>query len=107
MAEPLSLGTAAATVFADVEDSDFTYEVNDRLITTFGLYGYRYREGDDPDRLLADVRELGLYGDGDGYGEDPVAGALALASRATGVHLTRAHYAQPALTGSTDHLMAR
>ncbi|MFF4197486.1 DUF6461 domain-containing protein [Nonomuraea sp. NPDC001831] len=106
LAEPLSLGTAVATVFANVEDSDFTYEVNDRLITTFGLYGYRYREGDDPDRLLTDVRELGLYDDVDGYGADPVPGALALASRATGVHLSRAHYARLALTGSTDHLMA-
>ncbi|MGW4406621.1 DUF6461 domain-containing protein [Nonomuraea sp. NPDC004702] len=106
LAEPLSLGTAVAMVFADVEDSDFTYRVNDRLITTFGLYGYRYREGDDPDRLLADVRELGLYDDGDGHHEDPIPGALALASRATGVHLSSTHYARPALTGSTDHLMA-
>ncbi|GAA4983334.1 hypothetical protein HD597_010036 [Nonomuraea thailandensis] len=104
VAEPLSLGTAVATVFATVEDSDFTFWLNERLITTFGLYGYRYREGDDPDRLLADVRELGLYGDG--YGENPIASALALASRATGVHLSRAHYARPALTGSTDHLQA-
>ncbi|MFK4036345.1 DUF6461 domain-containing protein [Nonomuraea wenchangensis] len=104
VAEPLSLGTAVATVFANVEDSDFTFKVNERLITTFGLYSYRYREGDDPDRLLADVRDLGLYDDGDGYPNAPIASALALASRATGVHLSRAHYARPALTGSTDHL---
>jgi hypothetical protein len=104
VAEPLSLGTAVATVFANVEDSEFTFRSNDRLITTFGLYGYRYREGDDPDRLLADVRDLGL--DGDEYHRDPVAGALALASRATGVHLSRAHYARPVLAGSTDHLQA-
>ncbi|WP_162641232.1 DUF6461 domain-containing protein [Streptosporangium sp. 'caverna'] len=106
VAEPLSLSTAVATVFADVENSDFTFRLNERLITTFGLYSYRYREGDDPDRLLADVRDLGLYDDGDGYSEDPIASALALVSRATGVHLSRAHYARPALTGSTDHLQA-
>ncbi|NJP92024.1 hypothetical protein HCN51_21600 [Nonomuraea sp. FMUSA5-5] len=104
VAEPLSLGTAVATVFANVEDSEFSFWANERLITTFGLYGYRYREGDDPDRFLADARDLNLCGDG--YCENRVAGALALASRATGVHLSRAHYARPALTGSTDHLQA-
>ncbi|MEU7003583.1 DUF6461 domain-containing protein [Nonomuraea sp. NPDC046570] len=103
MAEPLSLGTAVATVFADLKGADFTYEVNDQLITTFSLYSYRYREGDDPDRLLADVRDLGLYPN-DGYSADPITSALALASRATGVHLSCAHYARPTLTGSTDHL---
>ncbi|AQZ67002.1 hypothetical protein BKM31_41080 [[Actinomadura] parvosata subsp. kistnae] len=104
VAEPLSLGTAVATVFANVEDSEFSFWSNERLITTFGLYGYRYREGDDSDRLLADARDLNLCGDG--YCENHVAGALALASRVTGVHLSRAHYARPALTGSSDHLQA-
>ncbi|WP_371778517.1 DUF6461 domain-containing protein [Streptosporangium subroseum] len=104
MAEPLSLGTAMATVFADLNGADFTYEVNDQLITTFSLYSYRFREGKDPDRLLADVRDLGLYPDDDGFSEDPIPSALALASRATGVHLSRARYARPTLTGPTDHL---
>ncbi|MGV9385667.1 DUF6461 domain-containing protein [Nonomuraea sp. NPDC003707] len=104
VAEPLSLGTAVATVFADLKGSDFTHEVNEQLITTFSLYSYRFRKGNDPDRFLADVRELGLYPDDDGYADDPISSALALASRATGVRLSRSQYAKPALTGSTDHL---
>ncbi|WP_327586169.1 DUF6461 domain-containing protein [Nonomuraea sp. NBC_00507] len=104
VAEPLSLGTAVATVFADLKSADFTYEANEQLITTFSLYSYRFREGNDPDRFLTDVRELGLYPDDDGYAEGPISSALALASRATGVRLSHSQYARPTLTGSTDHL---
>ncbi|MEV7801913.1 DUF6461 domain-containing protein [Microbispora sp. NPDC088329] len=92
--------TKAATVHVDIKGAEFTYEVDNSLITTFGLHSYRFREGDDPDRLLDDVRELGLL---DASG-DPVPGALALASRATGVGLSRDQYARPVLIGSTDHL---
>ncbi|WP_433445153.1 DUF6461 domain-containing protein [Nonomuraea sp. CA-141351] len=87
VAGPLSLRTAVATVFADLKGADFTYEVNEQLITTFSLYSYRFREGDDPDRFLADVHGLGLYPDNDGYADAPISSALALASRATGVRL--------------------
>ncbi|MEV1176520.1 DUF6461 domain-containing protein [Nonomuraea sp. NPDC049784] len=104
VAEPLSLGTAVATVFADLKGADFTYEANEQLITTFSLYSYRLREGNQPDRFLADVRELGLYRDDDGYADDPISSALALASRAAGVRLSRSQYAKPTLIGSTDHL---
>ncbi|NUT39579.1 MAG: hypothetical protein HOV86_06275 [Thermoactinospora sp.] len=102
----LSEGTSAAAVSATIKGSDFTHAVNGRLITTFSLYSYRYREGDDPDRLLSHVRDLGLHAEVDdpGFAEDPVSSALALAERATGVHLSRAHYARPALFGSVDHL---
>ncbi|MGI5491479.1 DUF6461 domain-containing protein [Microtetraspora malaysiensis] len=98
--DPLSARTKAATVQVDIKGAQFTYEVNDRLITTFSLYSYRFREGDDPDQLLDDVRELGLF---DASG-DLVPSALALASRATGVDLSRNQYTRPSLTGSTDHL---
>ncbi|MEV6159802.1 DUF6461 domain-containing protein [Nonomuraea sp. NPDC052129] len=104
VAEPLSLGTAVARVFADLNGADFTYEANEQLITTFSLYSYRLREGGQPDRFLADVRELGLYRDDDGYADGPISSALALASRATGVRLSRSQYARPTLIGSTDHL---
>lgn len=38
------------------------------------------------------------------FPEDPVSSLLALAERATGVHLSPNHHAAPALVGSTDHL---
>ncbi|GIH28173.1 hypothetical protein Aph01nite_64830 [Acrocarpospora phusangensis] len=104
VAEPLSLGTAVATVFADINGADFTHEVNEQLITTFSLYSYRFREGNDPDRFLTDVRELGLYPDDDEYAVNLISSALALASRTTGVRLSRSQYARPTLTASTDHL---
>lgn len=101
----LSAGTAAAAVFMTMKNDGFTYCVDGRSITTFGLYAYSRRRGSDPDRLQADVETLGM----DIAGEqpeitDPVSSALALAERATGVHLSPARYAGPALIGSTDHL---
>ncbi|MEV7009942.1 DUF6461 domain-containing protein [Streptosporangium sp. NPDC051022] len=103
---PLSEGTAAAAVRATINNRDFTYSVDGRLITTFGLYSYRFREGADPDRLHADLQALGMDLDDEcpRFPEDPVSSALALAERATGVHLSRARYAGPALIGPTDHL---
>lgn len=52
-----------------------------------------------PTRLLDDVRELGLF-DASGV---LVPSALALASQATGVDLSRNQYTRPSLVGSTDH----
>ncbi|WP_449064272.1 DUF6461 domain-containing protein [Planomonospora algeriensis] len=102
----LSVGTAAAAVYVNINDEGFTYCVDSRRITTFSLYAYSLREGADPDRLRADVQDLGMDIDGDqlGFPDDPVAGALALAERATGVRLTAARFARPALIGSTDHI---
>ncbi|WP_431919614.1 DUF6461 domain-containing protein [Nonomuraea jabiensis] len=83
----------------------FTYCVDGRSITTFGLYAYSLRRGSDPDRLQADAEALGMDIDGEQPEiPDPVSSALALAERATGVHLSPARYAGPALIGSTDHL---
>ncbi|GAA2686301.1 DUF6461 domain-containing protein [Nonomuraea recticatena] len=101
----LSEGSSAAAVHVTINRADFAYYEDGRLITTFGLYSYRYREGTDPDRLAADVVELGMAIDGDEPGiNEPTSAALALAERATGVHLPRAGYGQTALVGSTEHL---
>ncbi|GAA0826562.1 DUF6461 domain-containing protein [Streptosporangium amethystogenes subsp. fukuiense] len=105
MAGPLSVGASAAAVLATIKNEDFAYCVDGQLVTTFDLCSYSLREGSDPDRLQADVEDLGLN-DGDPleFPDDPISRALALAERATGVHLSAARYASPALSGPTDHL---
>ncbi|MFI0417947.1 DUF6461 domain-containing protein [Spongiactinospora sp. 9N601] len=105
-ADELSMGTAAATVRATTSAHDFTYTENARLITTFSPYSYKFREGDDPDRLHQDVNALGLdlKTEDIEYPATPLPRALALAARATGVHLSPAQYATGPLIGPTDHL---
>ncbi|GGL34345.1 DUF6461 domain-containing protein [Planomonospora parontospora] len=102
----LSAGTAAASVYMNIKNDGFTYCVDSRRITTFSLYAYSLRKGADPDRLHPDAEDLGMDIDGDQFGfpDDPVSSALALAERATGVHLSPARFARPALIGSTDHI---
>ncbi|WP_152990474.1 DUF6461 domain-containing protein [Sphaerimonospora mesophila] len=106
MAGPLSVGTSTAAVSATTKNEDFAHCLDGRLVTTFSLYSYSLREGADPDRLRTDVEDLGMNVDGDRVGcpEDRVSRALALAERATGVHLSSMRYAEPALIGPTDHL---
>ncbi|MBG0814196.1 DUF6461 domain-containing protein [Planomonospora sp. ID82291] len=102
----LSAGTTAAAVYVNINNDGFTYCVDGRRITTFSLYAYSLRKGFDPDRLQADVEDLGMDIDGDqlGFSDDPVSSALALAERATGVRLSAARFTGPALIGSTDHI---
>ncbi|GII05788.1 DUF6461 domain-containing protein [Planobispora takensis] len=102
----LSVGTVAAAVYMNIKNDGFTYCVDGRKITMFSLYAYSLREGADPDRLQADVEDLGMDTGGDqlDFPDDPVSSALALAERATGVHLSSARFAGPALIGSTDHI---
>ncbi|MDP9848302.1 DUF6461 domain-containing protein [Streptosporangium lutulentum] len=102
----LSAGTAAAAVCATLNNDGFAYYVDGQPITTFGLYSYCFREGGDPDLLRADVSDLGMPVNDEEpqFVDNPVSSVLALAERATGVHLSRARYAGPALIGSTDHL---
>ncbi|MGW0810185.1 DUF6461 domain-containing protein [Nonomuraea sp. NPDC002799] len=102
----LSEGSATAAVFVTSEGADFTYCVDGRLITAFDLYEGRSRTGEDPGRLQADLRELGMETgvEDPGWAGVPTAAALALAERATGVHLSQARYASPALAGPTEHL---
>ncbi len=105
-ADVLSAGSAAAAVAVSSDSADFTYCGDGRPITTFSLYECRSRQGAEPDRLAADLQDLGMDTDftDPGWRGAPVAAALALAERATGVHLSPAHYAAPALYGSTEHL---
>jgi hypothetical protein len=105
-ADLLSEGAAAATVRMTIKGADFSFHENGDLITTFSLYSFRFREGADPDRLRADVVDLGLHVNGDepGFVDNPASAALALAERATGVHLSRAAYGRTPLVGSTEHL---
>lgn len=52
------------------------------------------------------MRDLGMETDAEdlGWTGPPVTAALALAERATGVHLTKARYTATALEGPTEHL---
>ncbi|MEV4164016.1 DUF6461 domain-containing protein [Nonomuraea dietziae] len=104
--EALSRGTEAATVFSGFGEEDFVYTVDGVVVTRFELYLPDWRQGSDPDRLLAHMRDLGMPVEE----EDPdyyrvrITRALALAERATSVHLSPAHHAIPAITGSVDGL---
>jgi hypothetical protein len=102
----LSAGTAAATVYTNIKSDGFTYCIDSQRITAFSPYCYSLRRGSDPDRLQADVEALGMDigGDQPEFPDDPIPSALALAERATGVHLSPARYAGPALIGPTDQL---
>jgi hypothetical protein len=102
----LSEGSVAAAVCVTIKGADFKLHKNGDLITTFSLYSYCYREGTEPDRLEADVTDLGLHigGDEPGFVDNPTSAALALAERATGVHFSPAAYTRTALVGSTEHL---
>ncbi|MGP4099563.1 DUF6461 domain-containing protein [Nonomuraea sp. KM90] len=100
----------AAAVFAAGSDAGsdagFIHCADGRVIAAFDLHACRTRRGEGPDRLQAHQRELGMetsYED-PGWAGAPTAAALALAGRATGVHLSRARYAADALFGPTEHL---
>ncbi|MEV4061452.1 DUF6461 domain-containing protein [Nonomuraea dietziae] len=103
--EALSRDTEAATVFAAFGEEDSVYTVNDVVATRFELYLPHWRQGGDPDRLLTHMRELGLpEEEAPDYFPIRITRALALAERATSVHLPPAHHAVPAIVGSVDHL---
>lgn len=110
----LSAGTAMAAVFLDVEShQQFLYAADGHLVTGFETDGPDQRWGRAPDRLLDQMRELGMpldeeaveaYLDGGDDGYDPVLTAFALAERATGVRVTAGHLRRPPLVGSARHL---
>lgn len=104
--EAFSRGTEAATVFAGLNDEDFAYMANGVVVTRFEPYLPGWRQGSDPDRLLAHMRDLGMPVEEEApdYYQVRITRALALAERATSVHLSPAHYAIPAIVGSVDHL---
>ncbi|MFI7613702.1 DUF6461 domain-containing protein [Nonomuraea terrae] len=77
------------------------------MIIAFEPADCRGRSGEEPDRLLADMRELEMetsYED-PGWTGVPAAAVLALADRATGVRLSRAGYDRTTLWGPTEHLV--
>ncbi|GII65071.1 hypothetical protein Skr01_51560 [Sphaerisporangium krabiense] len=103
----LSRGTATARVFTNGSlDEDFVYSVDGVVVTKFEPCFPDSRRGSDPDRLLAHMRELGMPVDEEApdYFPTRIMGVLALAERATGVHLSPACYAMPTIVGSIDHL---
>ncbi|GAA3826456.1 hypothetical protein GCM10022226_53980 [Sphaerisporangium flaviroseum] len=106
----LSAGTIMAAVYHDGNlDRQFLYSADGHLITGFAPDGPGARWGGDPDRLVVQMRQLGMptagsLRDDDHERADPLLTALALAERATGVRLTRDHLTGPALMGSAEHL---
>lgn len=85
----LSVGTEAVSVFRNVNAvGSFGLAVDGRIVTQFDQREPGHRWGDDPDRLLPLMREVGL--DPEPSHGRPVAAdaaALALAERLTGIRL--------------------
>ncbi|MBE1586568.1 DUF6461 domain-containing protein [Nonomuraea angiospora] len=101
--ETLSQGTEMARVITGVTmDEHFVYSVDGVVVTEFEPFFPGDRNGSDPDRLLAHMRELGMPLDGEADGRTSIALAFALAAEATGVTLTPAHYAAEPVVGSID-----
>ncbi|MEW1841553.1 DUF6461 domain-containing protein [Nonomuraea angiospora] len=101
--ETLSQGTEMARVITGITmDEHFVYSVDGVVVTEFEPFFPGDRNGSDPDRLLAHMRELGMPLDGEADGRTSIALAVALAARATGVTLTPAHYAAEPVVGSID-----
>ncbi|MFI6323697.1 DUF6461 domain-containing protein [Nonomuraea sp. NPDC050556] len=108
VARRLSVGTVTAAVFLNVNaHQQFVYAADGRVVTWFETDGPDARTGSDPDRLLAEMVELGMPvedTDPDEDWGDPILMALALAERVTGVRLTPQSIDEPELIGSTAHL---
>ncbi|MFI6502871.1 DUF6461 domain-containing protein [Nonomuraea typhae] len=98
----LSRGTTTALVYFTIKSDDFALFADGEQIIRFSPYAYTHRYGEAPQHLIAHLKELGL--DRDDRTENPVPKALALASRATGVRFTRAHFGRVPLGGPSDHL---
>ncbi len=89
----LSKGTAAATVFFNVNlDQDFVYAEDGVIITQFEPDQPGVRSGGDPDRLLEQMRVLDMETEGD------LVKAAELAEMVTGLTLP-GDDDEPALTG--------
>ena len=83
----------------------FSYAVDGALITEFPPEAVWRRQGDDPDRLAADMAVAGLpldAGDDDGGPDRPIAAALHLAARIAGRLPTLADLGGPLLTADLD-----
>ncbi|MGJ6964370.1 DUF6461 domain-containing protein [Streptosporangium sp. G11] len=105
MPEALSRGTETARlVTGTTMDEEFVHSVDGVVAARFEPYFPVDREGGDPDRLLAHMRDLGMPLDGEELPDARTTRdlALVLAARATAVSLTPAHHAVPPIVGSTD-----
>ncbi|GAA3575247.1 hypothetical protein GCM10022419_065450 [Nonomuraea rosea] len=101
--ETLSQGTEMARVITGITmDEHFVYSVDGVVVTEFEPFFPGDRNGSDPDRLLAHMRELRMPLDGEADSRTSIALALALAARATGVALTPIHYGAEPIVGSID-----
>ncbi|MGP3921184.1 DUF6461 domain-containing protein [Nonomuraea sp. 10N515B] len=101
--EALSQGTEMARVITGITmDEHFVYSVDGVVVTEFEPFFPGDRNGSDPDRLLAHMRELDMPPDGEVDTRTSTALAIALATRATGVTLTPTHYAAEPIVGSID-----
>ncbi|MEU8382453.1 DUF6461 domain-containing protein [Streptosporangium sp. NPDC048865] len=101
----LSRGTETANLVTGVTvDEDFAYSVDGVVVTGFAPFFPGDREGSDPDRLLAHMRDLGMPLEEEEFRDTrtPTLLAVALAARATGVSFTPAHHAVPPIVGSAD-----
>ncbi|MEU8245204.1 DUF6461 domain-containing protein [Nonomuraea sp. NPDC048916] len=94
---PLSVATVLASVHNNIDQhARFVYAADGRVITGLDpMFPDEPRWGDEPDRLLQDLKDLGLANEFDEddeewqeSGERFVEAALALAERCTGIRLT-------------------
>jgi hypothetical protein len=97
----VSAGTEVVSVCTNVHDSaDFHHAVDGAVRTGFDPYRPARRWGTEPDALLPLMAEAGLAGSEDtGLADGGIDGALRLADRMTGVHLTAGRLAEPVLSG--------
>ncbi|MGW0592703.1 DUF6461 domain-containing protein [Streptosporangium sp. NPDC002607] len=103
--EALSHETQTARLITGITmDEHFVYSVDEVVTTRFEPFFPSERNGSDPDRLLAHMRDLGMPLDGEEFTDTRVSTALviALAARATGVTFTPTHYAAAPIVGSID-----
>ncbi|MBD3138974.1 DUF6461 domain-containing protein [Microbispora bryophytorum] len=103
--ERLSQGAEVVAVSRhDYASDDFAHAIDGRLITQFEPLASHLRSGDDPDRWIGAMRDLGLGLNGfdDPLPEDPIGAAFALAGVITGVDLSPALLEMTFLAGTTN-----
>ncbi|MEU7878333.1 DUF6461 domain-containing protein [Microbispora bryophytorum] len=103
--ERLSRGAEVVAVSRhDYASDDFAHAIDGRVITRFEPLAPHLRSGDDPDRWIGEMRDLGLGLNGfdDPLTEDPIGAAFALAGVITGVDLSPALLEMTFLAGTTN-----
>ncbi|WP_182904992.1 DUF6461 domain-containing protein [Microbispora sp. H13382] len=103
--ERVSRGTEVVAVSRhDYASDDFAHAIDGRVITRFEPLAPHLRSGDDPDRWIGEMRDVGLGRDGfdDAMPEGSIAAAFALAGVITGVDLSPALLRTTFLAGTTN-----